>query len=369
MKLLSKLVNRLGADVRFKCDAPARGHHLSIGVDHQRVTLACASHELVLHPEALGSAFLIPALSQGRTLVLDSADQAWHARQGELQSLLAHWWGYPPRPVRVGAIRPAVRRNLGRVGLAFSLGVDSMYSCFFAEPRPDLLMLVGGFDVRHDQEATIQAMADSARAIADELGIDCAVVRTNLRRNHLFRRQSWERTYGSAVAFVGLALAEHIDTLLISAGQHRDDLMPHGAHPELDPLWGTSYLEIRHVGHEATRLEKMQRLVSDPISRELFRKHLRVCFVSPDPRGNCGRCLKCVGVKLGLLKLEAGFCPETMPNDRPLHALIDQMELLTDPASIAYRKELLGLADARVDQALRRYLERSEAAIAARDSK
>lgn len=366
MKLLSKLVNRLGADVRFRCDAPARGHDVSIGIDHQRVTLACASHQLAVQPEALGSAFLLPAMSQGRTLVLDSADQTWLERQGQLQSMLSAWWGYPPRPVRVGTVRPPQRRTLGRVGLAFSLGVDSMYSCFFAEPRPDLLMLVGGFDVPHDQQATIQAMADSARAVAHELGMDCAVVRTNLRRNHLFRRQSWERTYGSAVALVGLALAEHMDTLLISAGQHRDDLMPHGAHPELDPLWGTSYLQIRHVGHEATRLEKMQRLVSDPISRELFRRHLRVCFVGPNPRGNCGRCLKCVGVKLGLLKLEAGFCPETMPDDRPLHELIEQMELLTDPASIAYRKELLGLADTRVDQALRRYLERSETAIAAR---
>lgn len=365
MKLLSRLANRRGADVRFRL-ASSRGHRLSVAVDHQRVRLDCPSHELVLQPEALGTAFLIPSLSQRRSLVLDSVDATWQANQPRLQSMLADWWGYPPRPVRVGAVRPPSQRALGRVGLAFSLGVDSMYSCFFAEPRPDLLILVGGFDVRHDQHATIDAMATSARAVAAELGMDCAVVRTNLRRNYLFRRPSWERTYGSAVAFVGLALAEHIDTLLISAGQYRDDLMPHGAHPDLDPLWGTSYLRIQHVGHEVTRFEKMQRIVADPASRELFRKHLRVCFVSPNPRGNCGRCPKCVGVKLGLLKLEAGFCPETMPNDRPLHELIDQMKLLADPASIAYRKEMLGLPDARVDQALRRYLERSEAAIAAR---
>ncbi|HMN20865.1 MAG TPA: hypothetical protein PKA16_05675 [Ottowia sp.] len=367
MKLLSKLANRLGTEVCFHCAAP-RGHALSVGVDHQRITLDCPSHELQLQPEALGTAFLIPSLSQRRQMVLDSANASWHANQPKLQSMLADWWGYEPRPVQVGTVRPPAPRGLGRVGLAFSLGIDSMYSCFFAEPRPNLLLLVGGFDVPHNQHATIDAMAASARAVAAELGMDCAVVRTNLRRNHLFRRQSWERTYGSAVAFVGLALAEHIDTLLISAGQHRDDLMPHGSHPELDPLWGTSYLRIQHVGHEATRLEKMQRIVSDPVSRELFRKHMRVCFISPNPQGNCGRCRKCVGVKLGLLKLDAGFCPETMPNDRPLHELIDQMELLTDPASIAYRKELLGLSDARVDQALRRYLERSEAALEARSA-
>lgn len=366
MKLLSRLANRRGADVRFRL-ASQRGHQLSVTVDHERLRLDCPSHELTLQPEALGTAFLIPSLSQRRRLVLDSVDATWYTNQPRLQSMLADWWGYPPRPAQVGAVRPPSQRTLGRVGLAFSLGVDSMYSCFFAEPRPNLLILVGGFDVRHDQHATIDAMAASARAVAAELGMDCAVVRTNLRRNYLFRRPSWERTYGSAVAFVGLALAEHIDTLLISAGQYRDDLMPHGAHPDLDPLWGTSYLRIQHVGHEATRLEKMQRILADPTSRELFRKHLRVCWLSPDPQGNCGHCPKCVGVKLGLLKLEAGFCPETMPNDRPLHELIDQMELLTDPASIAYRKEMLGLTDARVDQALRRYLERSEAAIAGRE--
>lgn len=362
MKLLAKLANRTGRYVRFQ-PAGGRGHRLSSTVDFQKLRLECDSHTLMLHPEALGTAFLIPSLSQGRTLVLESADQTWYDRQGRLQSLLADWWGYTPRPIQVGTMRPPSAPTLGRVGLAFSLGVDSMYSCFFAEPRPNLLMLVGGFDVPYVQRETIDAMATSARAIAAELGMDCAVVRTNLRRNYLFRRQSWERTYGSAVAFVGMALAEHIDTLLISAGQHRDDLMPHGAHPELDPLWGTSYLRIQHVGHEATRLEKMQRILADPTARELFRKHLRVCYIGPNPKGNCGRCLKCVGVKLGLLKLEAGFCPDTMPNERPLHELVDEMGLITDPASIAYRKELLGLADAKVDQALRRYLERSEAAM------
>jgi hypothetical protein len=122
---------------------------------------------------------------------------------------------------------------------------------------------------------------------------------------------------------------------------------------------------MQHVGQEMTRLEKVQRLISTPLSREMFKKHLRVCWEKPGVDGNCGECTKCLLVKLSLLKLGAGFFPDTMPDKQPLVDVLNRLQPLTDPASVAYRKELLGIDDPKIDQALRDYIDRSERAIAA----
>ena len=70
-------------------------------------------------------------------------------------------------------------------------------------------------------------------------------------------------------------------------------------------------------------------------------------------------------VKLSLLKLGAGFFPDTMPDNQPLADVLSRLRPLTDPASVAYRKELVGIDDPKIDQALRDYIDRSERAIAA----
>ena len=93
-----------------------------------------------------------------------------------------------------------------------------------------------------------------------------------------------------------------------------------------------------------------------------------VCWENPSETGNCGYCSKCVLLRLSLLKLEAGFCPDTMPNHHPLAEIIESHPPLLNVASIAYRKEVLGIKDPVINRALIRYIERSEAAIAAIDN-
>lgn len=365
MKILAKLSNRMKSDVRFS-GSVYRGHELSIPVNHQKLLLRCRNHELTVMPKALGTAFLIPALSQGRRLVMDSVDEVWYRNQEQVQKMVCDWWGYTPQPVQAKTIRQNTNPSVNQVGLAFSLGVDSMYSCFFADPRPNLLVLVGGFDVPWHSQKTINAMALSVRDIADELGMDWTVVETNLRKNYLFRRENWERTYGSAAAFIGLSLANYIDTMLISSGIYKDQLIPHGSHPDLDYLWGTSYLNIHHVGHDTTRIGKIEKIISDPVSRPIFKKYLRVCWENPSEEGNCGQCTKCILIKLSLLKLEANFCPDTMPNHQKIDEPLENIPPLLDPASLPYRKELLGINDAKINNALKKYILRSEIAINSR---
>ena len=367
MKFLAKLSNRLKSNVCLG-GTVYRGHELSIPVDHQSLLLRCRNHELTVTPEALGTAFLIPALSQGRRLVMDSVDEVWYGNQEQVQKMVSNWWGYAPQPVQAKTIRQGTNMPCNRVGLAFSLGVDSMYSLFFADPRPNLLVLVGGFDVPLGNKKILDAMVASTKDIAQAMGTDWTLVETNIRKNYLFRRASWEKTHGAAVAFVGMALSKHIGSFFISSGFHVDDKIPWGSHPDLDHLHGTSFLNVIHAGADVRRIDKIRQIISHPVSRSLFKKHVRVCWENPSETGNCGYCSKCVLLRLSLLKLEAGFCPDTMPNHHPLAEIIESHPPLLNVASIAYRKEVLGIKDPVINRALIRYIERSEAAIAAIDN-
>lgn len=367
MRILAKLSNRMKSDVRFS-GSVYQGHDLSIPVNHQKLVLRCHNHALTVTPESLATAFLIPALSQGRRLVVDAADDVWYRNQEQAQKIVCDWWGYAPQPVRVKALHHHTNPPVNQVGLAFSLGVDSMYSCFFAEPRPNLLVLVGGFDVPLGSKKILDAMVASTKDIAQEMGMDWTLVETNIRENYLFRRESWDRSHGAAVAFVGMALSRHIGSFLISSGFHADDQIPWGSHPDLDHLHGTSYLNVIHAGANVRRIDKIKQMISHPVSRSLFKKHVRVCWENPSETGNCGYCSKCVLLRLSLLKLEPGFLPDTMPNHHPLAEIIESLPPILNAGSIAYRKEVLGIEDPAVNQALIKHIERSEAAIAAMDN-
>ncbi|MFV0600251.1 MAG: hypothetical protein ACK5NE_00190 [Brachymonas sp.] len=367
MRILAKLSNRMKSDVRFS-GSVYQGHDLSIPVNHQKLVLRCHNHALTVTPEALATAFLIPALSQGRRLVMDAADDVWYRNQEQVQKIVCDWWGYAPQPVLVKALHHHTNPPVNQVGLAFSLGVDSMYSCFFAEPRPNLLVLVGGFDVPLGSKKILDAMVASTKDIAQEMGMDWALVETNIRENYLFRRESWDRSHGAAVAFVGMALSRHIGSFLISSGFHADDQIPWGSHPDLDHLHGTSYLNVIHAGANVRRIDKIKQMISHPVSRSLFKKHVRVCWENPSETGNCGYCSKCVLLRLSLLKLEPGFRPDTMPNHHPLAEIIKSLPPILNAGSIAYRKEVLGIEDPAVNQALIKHIERSEAVIAAMDN-
>ncbi|HMN20866.1 MAG TPA: hypothetical protein PKA16_05680 [Ottowia sp.] len=363
MRLLSRLSNRLRSDVRID-GAVRSGNTVSMRVDQQRLLVRCDSHRLRLMPEAVASALQVPALSQGRRLVMADADATWHRNQADYQKIVCGWWGYPPQPIQAGVLRPPARRPAGRVGLAFSLGVDSLHSCFFEARQPDLLILVGGFDVPYADHAVFGAMQASTRQVAAELGIGYAVLRTNLRTLHLFRRENWERTHGGALALVGLCMAEHVGALQISSSMSWDNIMAWGTHPELDHLMGTSDFQFHHLGAETSRLDKVARLLSDPVSRTLFRQHVRVCWEDPSAEGGCGRCEKCMHLKLILLALDAGFIPDRMRAAPPLEVLLDAAPALRNPVVIRNRRRLLGLRDRRVNAALQRYVDRSEAALA-----
>jgi hypothetical protein len=337
------------------------GNDLRTRIDGKFLHIRSERTELVLSPEALGSAFLLPAVAMGRRLVGASCDPVWLENTQRILNQVDEWWGW-------GLIRPDFAPGFpGKpsqgVGLAFSLGVDSFYSCFFADPAPDLLILAFGFDISPERRDILTPMCNSLATVAEVTEKKWTMIETDLREHRLFRRLSWEASHGAAVAFLGHLLQEHIGSLLISSSYDQDHLGPWGSHPGLDPYWSSSRLSVKSMGQEVSRSEKIKRLVNHPVARSLMKDHLRVCWENPSSRGNCGYCHKCVLLRMTLRWHAPDLEILTLPEDIPLVQAIEALPPLTNNLPLNFRMELVGHLDPPVDRALEKLIQRSEESI------
>ena len=334
------------------------GHDLCVSIDGKSLYVRSNRTELVLSPEALGSAFLLPTAATGRRLVGDSCDSTWLENTQHILNQVNEWWdwkadrpefapNYPGQPIR-------------GIGLAFSLGVDSFYSCFFADPTPDLLILAAGFDIPLERKDILAPMCNSIARIAEVTGKDWTMIETDIREHRLFNRLHWEFSHGGAIAFLGHLLQKRIGSLLISSSIDLDHIIPWGSHPNLDLYWSSSRLSVRHIGHEVYRSEKVKRLVDHPVARLLMKHHLRVCWEHPTPLGNCGYCHKCVLLRMTLSWHAPNFQLDTMPENVPLVRAIEALPPLENYLSLDLRRELLGHLAPPVNTALRNLIQRSE---------
>ena len=337
------------------------GNELRTRIDGNSLHIRSERTELVLSPEALGSAFLLPTVVMGRRLAGDSCDPVWLENTKRILNQVDEWWN-------CGLIRPDFAPSYpGKpsegVGLAFSLGVDSFYSCFFADPAPDLLILASGFDIPLERKDILAPMCNSLATVAEVTGKNWTMIETDLREHRLFRRLSWEFSHGGAIAFLGHLLQEHIGSLLISSSYDQDHLGPWGSHPDLDPYWSSSRLSIKSVGHEISRSEKIKRLVNHPVARSLLKDHLRICWEFPSSLGNCGYCHKCVLMRMTLRWHAPGLKLSTLPEDPPLVQAIEALPPLNQKLSLNFRRELVGHLDPPVERALQKLIQRSEESI------
>lgn len=356
-----KLRDRIARFLNVPVHIPAlikHGNDLCTRIDGNSLRVRSERTELALSPEALGTAFLLPAVAMGRRLAGDACDPLWLENTQRILHLVNEWLDWKVARPDFAPGNPG-RPSQG-VGLAFSLGVDSFYSCFFADPAPDLLILASGFDVPLERRDILTPMCDSLAAVAEATGKDWTMVETDLRKHRLFRRLSWEFSHGGAVAFLGHLLQAHIGSLLISSSYDQDHLGPWGSHPHLDPYWSSSRVSVRSIGHEVSRSEKVKRLVDHPTAKSLMKRHLRVCWEHPTSQGNCGYCQKCVLLRMTLNWHAPDFRLDTLPEDIPLIQAIEALPPVNNNLSLNFRRELVGHLEPAVDKALRKLIQRSE---------
>ena len=91
---------------------------------------------------------------------------------------------------------------------------------------------------------------------------------------------------------MALALSGGLQYVCIPSGATYSDWSPRGTTPLVDEMYGIERMFILYDGADASRVEKLQRIVE--WDSELVLNHLRVCAVSAGAAFNCGRCHKCV---------------------------------------------------------------------------
>jgi hypothetical protein len=248
----------------------------------------------------------MPAMAYGGTLRMsDPVSPRMLRGQREFQAIQRSWsldWPFtdPLQEVEVEApVRePGPTAPKGRVAAFFSGGVDS-WGVVLENPDLTDLIFVRGFDLAHSgpQAALADEVEGRLREAAEDLGLPLHVVVTNLRDlsdAHL----PWDVFFGCADVAVAHFLSPLFDRVLIAGDSDYEVQVRYGANLLVDQLWSSEALEIVDAGGRFSRMQRLERLVENPIAC----RSLRVCWEIPDQTYNCGRCRKCL---MTLIALEA----------------------------------------------------------------
>jgi hypothetical protein len=226
-------------------------------------------------------------------------------------------------PLRTQRAHPG--KTPAKIGLFFSMGVDSFYSLLknvrdhpADEDTITHLIPVHGFDVYHpgwDSQFT-PTILEHTQMVAEGLNKTLLPVVTNLRYVMESLEAAWSMYHGAALASVALAMGSLFRRVHIAASTTYDQLYPLGTHPVLDPLWSTESLSFVHDGCELDRIDKTRMAAQSPLALET----LRVC-PGHVPEYNCGRCIKCLPTMIDLLQVGALQRCRTFPDEIDIEQL------------------------------------------------
>ena len=282
------------------------------------------SAEVQLQPsaEALASAFLVPAAHYGVPLRIHAPlSRLWQENVENILSVLHEWWDYPTFLKITADGESELPQRKPSTAQCFSGGVDSFYSLLRGRRQTQYLVCVHGYDMSYRDPLRMRKFRPSLDAVAEAVNRRAVVVRTNLRKHHVFSSVPWIRTHGGALAALGHLLSPTIGSLVIPSTYAGDDPHPCGSHWRIDPLLSAENMQIIHDDAKAFRLEKLKFLDREP----LVQRHLRVCWENRTVWGNCSRCDKCVLTMIvlashGQLQHFPGFDRRT-----PLPVILDMM--------------------------------------------
>lgn len=186
------------------------------------------------------AALLLPAMRVGERLRL--AAPVSPRLLAAVPEVLTIYEAFDPRAKRVPVEADARTEPLprdgsaGRVGLFFSMGVDSSYSLLKNQgdhPDDDTvthLISLHGIDVDHDgwSEAFPPWLLTNFERVARETGKTLTPVVTNVRKAGA-RLAPWTMLHGAALASVALALGSGLRRVLVASSASYDAVYPWGA--------------------------------------------------------------------------------------------------------------------------------------------
>ncbi len=322
-------------------------------------------------PHAFLLAAIVPAWRHGERRVAIEGAICPRLRDGlrTAQKALSEWARVARRPAAIepsAGFQPyAAARE--RAGLFLTGGVDSLhilrvnrqfYPIDHAASFRDAVY-AKRFAFLDASPRAIALAARQERAIAQicrETGIELLSIDSNFR---LLESDLWlvsPQDHGALLAAVAHTIAGRIGSVSLAASFEATSLPGWGTHPLLDPLYGSSGLEVRHEGFGRSRLEKIEAIAD----WEVAQRHLIVCFEGPLPDGalNCGRCEKCLRTMTALMTLGALENFSTFPASRVTVDALEQMSFGYSPEHFEFLwapliDALLARGEARVANAIR----------------
>ncbi len=249
-----------------------------------------------------------------------------------------------------------------QIGSFFTLGVDSFYTLLKnIEKHPadnesiNYLVFVHGFDIGIEKSDLYNNTLSNIQRVAKEFNMKIIPVATNLR---VFSDSfaNWGELYhGAALASVGLAMEEFLKKIYIASTGSYAEVFPCGSNPLLDPLWSTERLMIVNDGCEARRIDKIVKKIAN---YRIALDTLRVCYINPEGKYNCGLCPKCIRTMIGLHIAGVLNESKTFPHLIQHYAL--HKYKISGNYTLAFTKEILGeLGDSGVDRQIKYALEES----------
>lgn len=248
------------------------------------------------------------------------------------------WFYNGDRGLTLEAPAGEVTPREGHVGAFFSGGIDSLFTVFHnhrtlppghpSRVREGLVML--GFEMRTAMASAEQKYArvlESLAPVARELDIELVPIASNVRELEPDGDFWGDVFQGGILAAAAHALSGRYAEVLIAASVDVAQLRPYGTHPAVDPSFSSGTLALHHRDVRFTRLEKLAALRDGGVSLDT----LRICSRAPADRLNCGRCEKCVRVRLALMAIGTR---ESEAFD-PLEVSTPEVDALPIDASVA----------------------------------
>ncbi len=204
------------------------------------------------------------------------------------------------------------RDTMGKVGSAFSGGVDSFYTVWAHlaqnESNPAYRLthciLINGFDRNTDLDDSgiYQRFQNAFKPVLNNLGLELLIISTNLRQ--FVDLPIFRQSYGSMVTASALILGRLFSCFYISSACNfiRMGLYPDGSHLMLDHLLHTEAMETVHDAGHLTRIDKTAAIAQFPATYTT----LCVCWkpITFNPETgipeNCCQCTKCARTMITL---------------------------------------------------------------------
>ena len=224
----------------------------------------CDDPALVPSPEALLAVTLMPAMRAGAELQMGSEISKRILDSITTLQDIHHTW-YPDifQHIPVTEATPVERLNpeAQRVGLFFSLGVDSWYTLLKHRDTITDLIFVWGVDIFFGQTSLFEEAKRNLKIVANAFQKNLVIVKTNMTEfTELYT--PYHHIFGSALSGIGHLLSGGLKTVYISAHLTYKNLIEAGSHALVDPLWSSESLQVIHEGEAATRLEKRTRNIA-----------------------------------------------------------------------------------------------------------